>query len=416
MITKIYKAKTYSEAIAAIKSEMGASAKIISTQKIAASKGLFSRKPGGVEVQASVDERQLTQEQIERIHSAGAPVKKQSGIKGLFKAKAPEPAKPDNDLFERLEQLERVKARLQRDNESLRKRVDALGSLSASAEPQNEWDKIKPVLNVLKNQKMPVELYDEYHEQLNALPQNSTQEEILDQFFGMVSQNLKFSQSALPERFALVGPSGAGKTVTAIKLVSLLREQKKKVMLVSLDGHVSHCEFLRICAEELGVTFHVVHQTRGINNLLPELKGYDHVVIDTESVSGLKEDALSQLRAKIDKLNAESILVLESDRMSQADVLNGYKTLGLHSVIFTKLDESKTIGPMLAESKQLNTPVSYFGIGNAVGQDLEKATPERVLGFLIPGPQDQVAAAQSQAESGKLHSDDDAQKFKPLVI
>jgi flagellar biosynthesis GTPase FlhF len=64
MIQKTYKTGTLSEAIAAVKQEMGSHAVIVSTKKMV-SKGLFPLKPRpSIEVLAAVDENYLSIEQL----------------------------------------------------------------------------------------------------------------------------------------------------------------------------------------------------------------------------------------------------------------------------------------------------------------------------------------------------------------
>lgn len=65
MITRTYKAGSLSEAVALIKKEMGPHAKIISSRSVPGKKTLFKEVPPQIYVEASVEEKHLTHEQLE---------------------------------------------------------------------------------------------------------------------------------------------------------------------------------------------------------------------------------------------------------------------------------------------------------------------------------------------------------------
>jgi flagellar biosynthesis protein FlhF len=69
-----------------------------------------------------------------------------------------------------------------------------------------------------------------------------------------------------------------------------------------------------------------------------------------------------------------------------ADIAQRFEPLRPGRLIFTKLDETSTYGPILSTLVRVKKPLSYLGTGQEVPQDLELATSRRVADLILPVP------------------------------
>jgi flagellar biosynthesis protein FlhF len=114
------------------------------------------------------------------------------------------------------------------------------------------------------------------------------------------------------------------------------------------------------------------------------------VLIDTPGHSPKDGEVLSQLRRFLDELpEVETHLVLSATTKPRdlADIAQRFEPLKPGRLIFTKLDETSTYGPILSTLVRVKKPLSYLGTGQEVPQDLELATSRRVADLILPVPQ-----------------------------
>lgn len=183
---------------------------------------------------------------------------------------------------------------------------------------------------------------------------------------------------------AFVGTTGSGKTSTVAKLAAFhhMRE-KKKVLIISFDGmRLAATEQMRIYAKVIGVPFEIVNEASEIEPLIEKYSDVDVVLIDTSGRSPKNQSSIQNL-AGLKKLSVpidiHLVLSLTETEVHLDRVVRGFAPLGIQSLIFAKLDETWTYGPVFNLSHRWGLPLSYFGIGQRVPEDVERATRERVV-------------------------------------
>ena len=69
-----------------------------------------------------------------------------------------------------------------------------------------------------------------------------------------------------------------------------------------------------------------------------------------------------------------------------AEIAARYEPLRPTRLLFTKLDETSTYGPILSTLARVKKPLSYLGTGQEVPEALELATSRRVADLILPLP------------------------------
>jgi flagellar biosynthesis protein FlhF len=83
--------------------------------------------------------------------------------------------------------------------------------------------------------------------------------------------------------------------------------------------------------------------------------------------------------------------------MKSADlsrVVDSFEAFRPQRLIFTKLDETGSFGPIFNESVRTGKPLSFFATGQRVPEDLEAASRSRLAELILGG---QGSRAQSAA-------------------
>ncbi|MBK8572347.1 MAG: flagellar biosynthesis protein FlhF [Geothrix sp.] len=190
---------------------------------------------------------------------------------------------------------------------------------------------------------------------------------------------------------ALVGPTGVGKTTTLAKLAAYAQlHLKQKVALLTLDTYrMAAVDQLQQYAQILQVPMHVALTVEDLRSALRFYQDRALVLIDTPGHSPKDTDTLNQLRGLLDELpEVETHLVLSATTKPRdlAEIAARYEPLRPTRLLFTKLDETSTYGPILSTLARVKKPLSYLGTGQEVPEALELATSRRVADLILPLP------------------------------
>ena len=221
-------------------------------------------------------------------------------------------------------------------------------------------------------------------------PEQSSLEEGLAWAQATLSRNLQ----VLPDEeqlldqggiYALVGPTGVGKTTTTAKLAArcVMRHGPGKLALITTDGYrIGAHEQLRIYGKILGVMVHSVKDEVDLRIALAELKNKHMVLIDTVGMSQRDQMVAEQIAMLASTpVPVKRLLCLNAS--STIDTLNevvrAYRGSGLAGCILTKLDEAVTISGAIDVVLRQKLRLYYVGTGQRVPEDLQVPSANQLL-------------------------------------
>ncbi len=204
-------------------------------------------------------------------------------------------------------------------------------------------------------------------------------------------------QGATPRIVALVGPPGAGKTTTLVKLaVSYGLACRRPALLLSMDTYrIAAADQLRSYALILGLGCQVLETAGALAQAIEENRSKDLILIDTPGLGRPEMDAAAGLARMLStRSDVDTHLVLPAS-MKPADLtraVNAYEMFGARKLLFTKLDETGSYGPILNEAARTGKALSFFTAGQRVPEDLEAATRRKLLELVLAGAGSQPAS------------------------
>lgn len=193
----------------------------------------------------------------------------------------------------------------------------------------------------------------------------------------------------------LVGPTGVGKTTSIAKLAarySFLMQKKHKVGLVVLDTYrIGAVEQLMQYARMMKLGIETVVDPPEFTSALDSLRYCDYILIDTMGSSPYDKGKIEKIHECLDanstEYEVEVVLVMPSSiKYEDLQVTyDNFSTLGIDSLMFTKLDETMGFGNIFSLSYETKKPISYFSVGQEVPEDLVCASSDFLVDCLLNG-------------------------------
>ena len=178
--------------------------------------------------------------------------------------------------------------------------------------------------------------------------------------------------------YALVGPTGVGKTTTTAKLAArcVVRHGADSVALLTTDGYrIGAHEQLRIYGRILGVQVHAVRDAADLRRTLAELSGKHLVLIDTIGMSQ-RDRLVGEQAAMLDGAgDVRRLLLVNATSRGDTldDVVRAYgqgAQQGLAGAVLTKVDEAVSLAPAVDALIRHRLELHYVANGQRVPEDL----------------------------------------------
>lgn len=400
MIIKKYQAPSEEEGVKKAKEDLGADAVIMNVKNVQYKglRKLFSK--GYVEITAAVDEA----------------VEKQSGRKTVPASKNP----PDErtELASRMilaaaEAEQRAgseKRQEETKTSAIEERLDNLAQMlerqmqeykeeeTETSEDTNQNDRlVKLVFDQLVNN----EVTEENAREIMSEIDNSGQTLQLDDLLSSVYQKivLKLGQMKTielveeePKIVFFIGPTGVGKTTTIAKLASKYKlEEKCKLAIITADTYrIAAVEQIRTYANILSVPVEVVYRAQEMQEAIEKYKDYDLIFVDTAGRSHKnpeqQEDVKQLLEATKDYKKEIYLVVSATTKYRDlVKITQSYSDISKYRLLFTKIDETGTLGNILNIRMLTKEPLSYTTFGQNVPDDMGVTDAQFIAKQLLGG-------------------------------
>jgi flagellar biosynthesis protein FlhF len=181
--------------------------------------------------------------------------------------------------------------------------------------------------------------------------------------------------------YALVGPTGVGKTTTVAKLAArcTLKFGANQVALITTDSfRIGAHEQLRIYGKILGIPVYAVKEEDDLQFTLADLRDKHLVLVDTVGMSQRDQRVAEQVAFLCgNSREVKRLLLLSGNAQGGTldDVVRAYRGAGLDGCILTKIDEAINIGAALDVIIRHRLLLHYVTNGQRVPEDLHLANP-----------------------------------------
>ena len=183
--------------------------------------------------------------------------------------------------------------------------------------------------------------------------------------------------------YALIGPTGVGKTTTTAKLAAraVVRYGAERVALLTTDSYrIGAYEQLKIYGKILGVEVHTIKGTEDLRLTIASLHDKHLILIDTMGM-GQRDERVAEQHAMFDAVGVPRLLLLNAASSGETleDVVRKYHNTNVIGCIPTKLDEAVNLGAVLDVVVRHRLVMNYMTNGQCVPEDLHPINLDYLL-------------------------------------
>jgi flagellar biosynthesis protein FlhF len=198
------------------------------------------------------------------------------------------------------------------------------------------------------------------------------------------------SNQATARPLMLIGPPGAGKTLTVAKLATQARRAGRMATIITTDtrraGGIEQLQaFTRILKIEL-LAAATPAELAAILSRRDEAIADGPVLIDTAGANPFIGGDIARLCELVDIAAAEAVLVLPAggDAMEMMDTAAAFTPLRVRRLLATRLDAVRRLGGLLAAVDAGRTSFSDAGISHRVADSLVPLNPVALSRAILP--------------------------------
>jgi flagellar biosynthesis protein FlhF len=188
---------------------------------------------------------------------------------------------------------------------------------------------------------------------------------------------------------ALVGPAGAGKTVTAAKIATRAALRGKRVNLITTDTlRAGAVQQLSTLASVLGIKTITADSPPQLADELAALDPSDVTVVDTQGTNPFDKSAVAALSSllKIDGIEPIAVLPAGADPRESAEAALAFSALGSTRLIATRLDAARRFGGLIAAAEAGRLAFTEAGTTPQIAHGLTPLNPVGIARLLLRDP------------------------------
>lgn len=399
MIVKKYTGKDETEAVMKAKDDLGSNAVVLNVRTMK-QRGLAKIfKKDFVEITAALEEKDFAQNvnnnkpTFSRV-SSEAIKKQQSQINLLADDRADTNAPKQSEIIEK---------KLDSLHDMLRNQMVKEEDIKPVVRPENNAN--FKSLKLIYNKLLENEVSEKYANAIiNDIENSMKKESNLDSILASVYQKiiLKFGEPEAIEDddrrkiVFFIGPTGVGKTTTIAKLASDFKlTRSKNVAMITADTYrIAAVEQLNTYASILDVPVNVIYSPSEIVESIEELSDYQMIFVDTAGRSHKNTEQRDEIIEMISNvrnsdIDADIVIFLvmsvTTKYRDMVNICDAYKSLNSYRLLFTKLDETDSVGNILNIKLYTGAPISYITCGQNVPDDIESVDVQKLAKSLLGG-------------------------------
>lgn len=389
MKMKKYNASSIAEAMKLIRADLGDDAVILNSKVVVDKKFFGLVKKKSFEVVAGIDKVEAK--------SAFPPLQDLQLLKPIVQA-------PATVSVKETEQKVLKKASLEEDSaitNELKKEIADLKSIMQSLHRQSIQskypDELLHFIDYLKQQELNEELITQISDELfvhienidaidfetfQAVTERVLERKLRDVEIGGVSYDRTYIN--------VLGPTGVGKTTTIAKMAArAVLEKKKKVGFITTDTYrIAAIEQLKTYAGLLQVPIEIVYSAEDYKAAIEKFAHLDLVFIDTAGRNYKEAKYITDLQRLIkfdEDVQTFLVLSLTSKEQDLDVIIKQFEQIHVEKFIFTKLDETNSIGTMFNLMIKYKKGLAYYTNGQEVPEDIEEPSLEKLFELFFRG-------------------------------
>ncbi|NQZ53428.1 MAG: flagellar biosynthesis protein FlhF [Piscirickettsiaceae bacterium] len=274
----------------------------------------------------------------------------------------------------------------------MRKEISGIKDMLQNQMSDLAWkdmERISPTQVQLLQRHLQMGIHIDLAKQLTTQTSSTTDLETAWQHsLGSLANQIEIQQDNIINNggiYALVGPTGVGKTTTIAKIAArcALKHGAKNVALITTDCYrIGGQEQLRTYARILGVPIRVAKTHQELSDSLNDLLDRRFILIDTAGMNQ-RDMQLTERFAllKNQSPNIKNYLTLSATTQVNVlnDIINAFSHLELSGCILTKTDEANSLGGAISAMIRHHLPLAYICNGQQVPEDFSLALPNTLV-------------------------------------
>jgi len=281
--------------------------------------------------------------------------------------------------------------KIQRLEDELAQMKAMLAQVMSKDQPQDQVS----IQEALRRQEVDEELLKDMAAQLPAGDtlldsQDERAEEVLAGYLG---ETMNFSEGITLNKHgvrivALIGATGVGKTTTLAKIAArFVLEKNIRAALITADTYrISAVEQLKTYSDIIGLPLEIVYSPDELKVAIHKHRDKDLILIDTAGRSQHNEYQMKELQeflAVNSHIECHLVMSATTKNRDAAEILDKFSACEPDRVIFTKTDETSSVGLILNLLAKRDIALSFLTNGQSVPDDIIPATPQKLAELLL---------------------------------
>lgn len=223
-----------------------------------------------------------------------------------------------------------------------------------------------------------------------------------------------------PAWWAVIGPTGVGKTTTIAKLAARLKFRKgMKGCLVTVDTfRLGGVEQLRRYAELMDIPMETARNSQSLIKTFSDHRDKDFILVDTTGRNPgdpRHRQELGRMFEAVPGLKGQVILCATAKNEDLENSIDCYSMFPLAGWTLSKVDETTAYGPLYSPVIDKRLPISYVTNGQRVPEDIMPASPGNLSRLLINQKQTGISRQKKMKTTSSLPSGHHKCKFNAVV-